>query len=251
MKAYIYIIMFAAGMAIAGCTDALETYSGTSGVYFAMGAGKTYANADTTYVESSNLPFIVTGSRDSVFNVKIKIVGAVSQHDRNVEARIVEDMSTVTAEDYEPLQGSYVLKAGEVFGNIPIRFLRPSSLEGKQRTMTIELVENSDFSLPIRFWRNSSTEYVNVTRHSIIVSDKYVQLPGYSESHFGAFSEKKMKILLDLFGMKLTDFNASLPLTMTKAMGQKFDRWLQEQKSKGETVYEEDGSEMKSGEYIY
>lgn len=248
-RTYIYILALAASLI--GCTSGLDTYNGVSGVYFAMNSGSSYANADTTYLESSSLPFIITSSRDSVFNVKIKILGAVSTHDRHVSVRVAEDMSDILPGDYEPLQGSYVLRAGEVFGSIPVKFLRTASLEGQERTLTIELEENSDFSLPIRYWRNSSTEYVNVTRHSITISDKYVQLPGYSTSHFGPFSEKKMKILLELFDMKLTDFNEKLPLTMTKAMGQKFDRWLQQQKLKGETIYEEDGSEMKAGDYIY
>ena len=60
-----------------------------------------------------------------------------------------------------------------------------------------------------------------------------------------------MKILLELFSMNLMDFNEKLPVTVTKALGQKFDRWLKEMKAKGETVLEEDGSEMKAGDYIY
>lgn len=248
VKGYIFTFILAA---VAGCSSQLETYKGTSGVYFAVASKSSYANADTAYLESSNLPFIITESMDSVLNVKIKTVGPVSSRDRHVTVRIILDESTVLPEDYEPLHENYVLKAGEVFGNIPIRFMRTASLEGNERTMTIELTENGDFSLPIKFWRNSSTEYVNVTKHSITVSDRYVQLPGYAVSHFGPFSEKKMRIILRLFGMKLTDFNERMPLTKTKAMGQKFDRWLQQQKSKGETVYEEDGSEMKAGDYIY
>lgn len=251
MRHRAYICALALAAVIAGCNSELETYHGASGVYFAMNSGSSYANADTTYLETSDLPFIITGSRDSVFNVKIKTVGPVASHDRQVAVRIVGEESTVLPEDYEPLQESYVLKAGEVFGSIPIKFLRAASLAGQERTLTIELVENSDFSLPIKVWRNSSREYVNVIRHSINVSDKYVRLPGYSESHFGPFSEKKMRLILELFGMKLTDFRTSLPYTRTKAMGQKFDRWLQQQKSRGETVYEEDGTEMKAGNYIY
>lgn len=253
-KDYILIFLLTVAVsaaALSGCSSEMKTYSGKSGIYFAMNSGSVYANADTAYIESSMLPFIITSSKDSVFNVKIKTLGSVSKHDRHISVRFVADESTVLPEDYEPLQAEYVLKAGEVFGNIPIKFLRPASLEGNERVMTIELVENDDFSLPVTFWKNSSSEYVNVVRHSIYVSDKYVQLPGYSEGHFGPFSEKKMKLILELFGLKLTDFNQKLPLTYTKALGQKFDRWLQEQKAKGETVYEDDGTEMKAGDYLY
>ncbi len=241
----------AAAFLIAGCSSGIDTYTGNAGVYFAMPSGTSYANSDTTYTDSSILPFVVTEDTEAVFHLKIKILGKVEKWDRKVSVRVVEEESTTLSGDYDALDPYYILKAGEVFGTVPVRFHRTASLEGEERTLTVELVPNEDFSLPISLWRNSSTEYVNVIRHSIRVSDKYVQLPGYAPGHFGPFSQKKMKILLELFSMNLMDFNEKLPVTVTKALGQKFDRWLKEMKAKGETVLEEDGSEMKAGDYIY
>ena len=61
-----------------------------------------------------------------------------------------------------------------------------------------------------------------------------------------------MKLLLELFSMKLSDFNEKLSVTFTKALGQKFDRYLKEQAAKGTPVYEEDGvTLMTAGAYIY
>ena len=249
MKRYLYIFVLAA--VSAACSSEIDTYHGDAGVYFAMREKVNTVNVDTLYRESSSLPFIVTESQDSTFLLRVKILGAVSDEDRHVSVRVLEDLSNVTASDYEPLQASYVLKAGEVYGIIPVHFHRTASLEGQERRLVVELVENGDFTLPIRRWRNSNTEYVDVTRHTIVISDKYVQLPGYREGHFGPFSEKKMKILLDLGQMKLSDFNEPLSITFTKSLGQKLDRYLAEQKAKGETVLEADGEEMKAGEYLY
>ena len=229
------------------CTSQIDTYHGESGVYFAM-----RVNVDTLYRETSSLPFIVTEKSDSVFNLKVKILGPVTEYDRRVQVRVVEELSTVQSGDYDGLDNSYVLKAGEIYGIIPIMFHRTASLQGNERTLVVELVENEDFTLPIRMWRNSSTEYVNVVRHSIVVSDKYVQLPGYRVGHFGPFSEKKMRLIVEISGMSLNDFNEVLPVTMTKTIGQKLDRYLAEMKAKGTPVYEEDGvTLMKSGDYLY
>lgn len=249
MKRYLYIFVLAA--VSAACSSEIDTYHGDAGVYFAMREKVNTVNVDTLYRESSSLPFIVTESQDSTFLLMVKILGAVSDEDRHVSVRVLEDLSSVTASDYEPLQASYVLKAGEVYGIIPVHFHRTASLEGQERRLVVELVENEDFTLPIRRWRNSNTEYVDVTRHTIVISDKYVQLPGYREGHFGPFSEKKMKILLDLGQMKLSDFNEPLSITFTKSLGQKLDRYLAEQKAKGKPVLETDGEEMKAGEYLY
>ena len=247
----IYMLMAVAAV-VASCSSDIDTYHGESGVYFAMREVVSTVNVDTLYRESSSLPFIVTDKMDSVFSLRVKILGTVADHDRQVSVRVVEEKSTVERQDFEMLQPSYTLKAGEVYGIIPIHFHRTASLQGKERVLVVELVENDDFTLPIRMWKNSSTEYVNVTRHSIVVSDKYVLLPGYRTGHFGPFSEKKMRLIVELSGMSLNDFNETLPVTMTKTIGQKLDRYLAEMKAKGTPVYEEDGvTLMTSGEYLY
>jgi hypothetical protein len=51
--------------------------------------------------------------------------------------------------------------------------------------------------------------------------------------------------------MKLTDFNETIAVTVTKSIGQKLDRYLAEMKAKGEPVMEDDGTPMTAGEYIY
>lgn len=248
-RLYVLIAMMSI---IAACSSEIDTYHGESGVYFAMREVVSTVNVDTLYRESSSLPFIVTDKTDSVFNLRVKILGAVADYDRQVSVRVVEEMSDVQSHDYEALQSSYVLRAGEVYGVIPIHFHRTASLEGKERVLVVELIENEYFSLPIKMWRNSSTEYVNVTRHSIVVSDKYVLLPGYRVGHFGPFSEKKMRLIVELSGMNLNEFNVSLPVTLTKTIGQKLDRYLAEMKAKGTPVYEDDGvTLMTAGEYLY
>ena len=231
----------AAMMAVSAvaCTDSLEKYNGEAGIYFAMRVEDSAVN-------------IVTDDDMAVFNLKVKILGAVSDRDRQISIEVVPEETDALAEDYDPLLPEYTLPAGAVFGSIPITFHRTASLEGQERRLTVRLVENSDFALPITMWRNSSDEYVDVVKHTIIISDKYVQLPGYAVGYFGPFSEKKMALLLEVLGLEISDFNEEMPYTQAKAYGQKFDRYLKEQKAAGHTVYEEDGvTEMTAGEYIY
>lgn len=249
MKKILYVIF---AVVMAACTSEIDTYHGVSGVYFAMRENVSTVNVDTLYRQESSLPFIVTESEDSVFNLRVKILGAVADKDRYMTVRVVDELSTVTEGDYDPIEESYILKAGEVYGVVPIHFHRTASLKGQERRLVLELVENEDFSLPIRRWRNSSTEYVDVTTHAIVISDKYVQLPGYMPGHFGPFSEKKMKLILELSGMSLSDFNEKLAVTLTKSIGQKLDRYLSEMDAKGTPVYEEDGvTLMRAGDYLY
>lgn len=236
---------------LSSCSKEVNTYRGESGVYFAMSIPQNYVNSDTLYTEVSNLPFIITESKDSTFHLKLKILGPVSNQERKVSVRVVEDETTAVEGDFEPIQEEYSFPVGQVFASIPIHFHRQTSLKRKERKLTLELVENNDFTLPLKMWKNSSDEYVSIVKHTIIYSDKYVKLKGYYTSYFGPFSEKKMKLILELFNMKLVEFDQKLPYAYAKTLGQGLDRHLKEMKAKGETIYEEDGSEMVAGDYIY
>ncbi len=250
MRRSIYHILIPLALALfAGCESNLMLYDGETGVYFAMPTGDNFTNADTTYTETSSLPFIIQPAdvTQSTFHLKIKILGAVTDEDREVSVRMVPEESTVLPGDYEPLQQSYILPVGTVFGSIPITFHR-AGLEGLERKMVIELVPNDDFSLPITKWRNSSTEYVDVVKHTILVSDKYVRLPGYTEGHFGKFSQTKMELICRISGRDLTYFNNKLSISVTRAIGLKLDRYLSEQNP---PLRDEDGEIMTVGKYLY
>ena len=243
------LAFFLSLVAVSGCQSDLMFYSGQTGIYIAMPSGDTTVNADTTYTETSSLPFIILpqDQQTAVFNLKIKIIGSVSDKDREVGIRIVENESDVSSGDYDPVRQTYILKAGSVYGVIPIVFHR-EGFRGKEKKMVVELVPTDDFSLPITSWRNSPKEYVSVYRHTITVSDKYVQLPGYVEGHFGKFSQKKMELICHISGKNLEYFNKKLPVTETKAIGQKLDRYLREQTP---PLRDEYGEVMTAGKYIY
>lgn len=249
MKRNIYTaaIAFFCSFLIAACNSELMQYEGETGIYFSMPTGDTTANSDTTYSETSSLPFIIEAEdvTEKTFFLKVKIIGAVSEHDREFEIRLNEEESTVSPQDYEQLEKSYTLPSGTVFGAVPIKFHR-QGFKNTEKKMVLELVPNKEFSLPIKMWKNSSKEYVNVVRHTIIISDKYVQLPGYAVGQFGKFSQKKMEIILKITGKDLSYFNKKLSLPEAKAIGQKLDRYLKEHPQT-----DEDGEKMTAGEYIY
>lgn len=255
MKTTNLILSFISGVtAIVGCSSEIMTYDGEAGIYFAMNSGNNFANSDTTYLETSSVPFIVEPAdvEEVTFRLKIKILGAVSNQDRQVSVRVVDEETTVLPEDHNPIQASYTMEAGNVFGNIPIVFHRTPSLKGNERKLTLELIPNEDFTLPITMWKNSSTEYVNVIRHTIFVSDKYVQLPGYQPGYFGAFSERKMEVLVEEARIvTLDELKEKMSYVKAKSLGQEFDRYLKKMKAEGKTVYEDDGTEMTAGDYIY
>ena len=238
-------------LAAVSCNKGLEEYSGNSGLYFAMSIRDASVNADTLYSEATPRPFVMTEKSDSVLNIRVKIIGDLADKDRYFQVGTIPEESTLLSGDCEPLKESYVVKAGQIYGQIDLHFHRTASLKGTERKLKIRLLPTSDFNLPMKVWKNGSKDYVSILEHEIVISDKYVQLPGFAEYAFGPFSEKKMELLLQLSGLEFSDFNEKFSTTYAKALGQKLDRYLKEQTAKGQPVLEEDGSPMTAGEYIY
>lgn len=127
---------------------------------------------------------------------------------------------------------------------IPIHFYLRDDLEGKERQLKLELVANEDFATPMAQWlrpNSSDKTGVDVLHHTITISNKWVQLPGFRTYFFGTYSEKKCKLICSLFGLTLLDFatEESMSFTKAKALAIKFDQYLKDQESKGNTIYED------------
>lgn len=248
---YIKIAVLGALIALTACKDDIETYSGESGIFFAvLESGSD--DSKPSYTENSSLPFALTNERDSTLTLRAKIIGGMADYDRQVSVEIVAEKSTaVSSHDYEPLSQNIAVKAGEIYAYIPIHFLRQPSLDGKEVTLTLRLKENNHFKLLMPRWLwGVDKEGVNVIEHSLVISDKYMKLGGWSDSFFGPYSDKKIKLMCELFDLTLNDFQKdSMIFVERRVLGQKLDKYLKEMEAKGQTVYEDeldaDGNRVK------
>lgn len=228
-----------------GCGDSIRTYDGETGIYFAMlQPGSDEANP--RYTDTSSVPFALQPSqtRELTLQVRVKVVGHLADYPRRFAYRVVPERTTAReGVDYLLPEGDRVVGAGEVYGYIPIRFFRHPSLDGEERTLTIELIANDRFALPLGKWlpvNGTETEGTDILRHAVVVSDKYVRLDGWSDQFYGPYSDKKIKLICRVFGLTLADF---LPDAMSyvekKVLGQNFRRYLDEEERAGRTVYED------------
>lgn len=240
---YTKIVLICTLASLVGCSDDIETYSGESGIFFAMlESGDTEDNP--RYTESSILPFALTNERDSTFTLRAKIIGRVTDYDREVKIEVVEDKSSaVLGHDYQAIQDKIVVKAGDIYAYIPIRFNRQQSLVDNEVTLSLRLCANTEFKLLMPRWYaiNSSDKVgVDVIEHTVVVSDKYVRLPGWSDIYFGRYSDKKIKLMCSWYGLTLSSFKeGAMAFIEKKVLGQNFDRDLKALDARGETVYED------------
>ena len=112
---------------LAACTEEIETYSGESGIYFAMSATKGgLDDSKQDYTAETQIPFAVYSTiSDTTLMVRAKVIGPAVGHDRKVTVQVVAPEDAEQAKegwDYDALDNSYTVKAGEVYVLIPIHF---------------------------------------------------------------------------------------------------------------------------------
>ncbi len=234
----------ALSLGLGSCNETIQTYDGETGVYFAMlqsGSSEDNPRYDT----SSSVPFALThGATDSLFQLRVKIIGRVADYPRSFSYRVIAEESTAEeGADYTLPDAPCEVPAGEVYGYIPIHFYRQASLDGEERTLTLELQANENFSLPLTSWlpvNGTETVGTDVIRHTVTVSDKYVRLDGWSDMFYGTYSDKKIKLMCSVFGLTLADFLPdALSYVERKVLGQNFRRYLDAEAAAGRTVYED------------
>lgn len=230
-----------------GCRENIEEYSGMAGIYFAMSSKSGgWDDNKMDYVSASDIPFAVDEREDTVFLLRAKIIGETTGYDRAVSIRIVPqenaEMEAKEGKDFDPLLDTYYVKANKVYADIPIHFYNKSDLKNKKRVLEIELLPNNEFNTPMEEWLrpgSSDKTGVDVLRHSIAISNKWIKLPGFNEYFFGTYSEKKNRLMCELFNMTLKDFEKPMSTVRNRTLAVKLDQYLKEQEAKGATVYED------------
>lgn len=231
-------------LGLGACNETIQTYDGQQGVYFAMlQSGSSEDNP--RYNAASSVPFALTlGATDSLFMLRVKIIGPVADYPRSFSYRVVDAESTAEpGSDYTLPDTPCQVAAGEIYGYIPIHFYRQPSLDGQERTLTLELLPNEHFDLPLTSWlpvNGTETVGTDIIRHTVTVSDKYVRLDGWSDMFYGTYSDKKIKLICSVFGLTLADFQPdAMSYVEKKVLGQNFRRYLDAEEAAGRTVYED------------
>lgn len=247
MKTYRYGVLpmlAAAALAFGACNESIQTYDGRTGIYFAM-LQRGSNEGNPRYTDSSSVPFALThGATDSIFLLRVKLIGSLADHPRAIAFRTVAEETTAQeGYDYTLPEQTCNVEAGEVYGYIPIHFFRHASLDGLELTLTLELLANEHFDLPLSSWlpvSGSETIGTEILRHTVTVSDKYVRLDGWSDMFYGTYSDKKIKLICYEFNLTLNDFMPdAMSYVEKKVLGQNFRRYLEEKAAKGHTVYED------------
>ncbi|MGE6221352.1 DUF4843 domain-containing protein [Nubsella zeaxanthinifaciens] len=244
-KLILNILGLAALGILFGCEKELNKYEGKPTVYF-YDAGKIPAFNGDNPKDSTIMSFSLAKAQDSIVNMVISVTGAKSDVDRPYKLVINPKSDAVAGSHYEILNSNFVIKKNRLADTVKIKFFRRTEMQSKTYLLNFDLEENENFSPEMKY-RTISNRQVSLVSYRWFVND-IIKKPGrWLDGYFGTFTRKKLLLMAEVLGIEPAYLDASVSIAESTAYGKFMQRYLNEQKAAGKTVYEDDGSEMMMG----
>lgn len=230
--------------------DKLLTYSTDDNIYFKYTPKNNFT--DTVDLSFGYSPLSVT---DSVFGIPVFVTGSASDRDRTYSVSVVSDVTTAVEGVHYVLPPVPTFRAGRISDTLKVKLLRSADLQQKPVSLTLELKPGNDLKTNVTSFATNVAGELNILRFRINVSDNVgpgSYWTGIFAAFFGTFSVKKVRLINEIAGMPLdyytTGWLTDLNLNARAGSWAIFmSRYLSDQKKAGNTIYDEDGSEMTMG----
>lgn len=237
---------------VCGCRkEGFITYNMPDNIYFS-GAGPA-ALDDNDSVDVS-FAHIDPTLNEMYVRVPLSVTGVPGKADRTY--KVVADEGTNLSSAYYELPANPIFRAGMVRDTLVVKLKKGVEMQTEKFTLVLKLVAGGDFQTeyPWQYaYSNPSEGRSSLLHYKITVSDMFTpgpRWPGYS-SYFGTFSKKKILLIHELSGLPIdfyTKPNSALTgVAEMQVIAVSISRYLADQKASGNTIYDEDGSEMKMG----
>lgn len=251
----IVVVGFLATLSLFSCKQEMIDYIGSDGVYFSVQPATQTESGDPDLwpvVDSSYVQFAKTQEKDTIYNIKVKLLGYVKDYDRTFGLKVLPISTVVEGRDYDKLPESIIMPAGAAFVNIPVPLHRTEPMKEKELNLTLELVQSKDLYVPMqRYFTTSSqqSDTVTVNIHTVIINDKLYRPLTWVDYIGGAYSDAKMGLICELYNLTVDEFDSqkTMPPKRFKSIIYAFKNYLELRKKEGKTVYETDSK----GNIIY
>lgn len=254
------IASFLLGTSFMACEKDMKQYEGEDGLYFDVQYTITpwFTNPDMwahqiySYVKFANIE-----KEDTTFLLKVETVGEVRNYDRPFQVKVVQDSTTAIAgEEYSELTENGVIKAGETKGYVSVKVSKTERMSAGNFQLQLALVPNEYFNLPFDHMPVVPGRYSELLKvystnddpkiHNIFITDVLTK-PKYWGAAFGDYSEKKFRLMLELYpDAKPDDYESltTMPTVRMSVIAEKVAKYLIEMAGLGTPVLDEDGTVM-------
>lgn len=247
MKYFPIYFLFIAAF-ITGCAKSeLLRYTDENNVYLS------YTRSGTNY-DTININFAFRGNKtEDSTGFYVNLLGKVTADNRLFNMTADEATTTAAANKHYrlPVTDSLLIPAGANRKLVPVKIFRPADLRGKTVSLFVKLSPNNNFQTNMSAYDYAAANIVSATNLEIIISD-ILPKPDLWDNNSGAlgtYSRKKLELLISRQSLVLTRFYSGTLYSTTQLTNyaRQFQAYLNSQKSAGNPVTEEDGTEMKMG----
>jgi hypothetical protein len=149
------------------------------------------------------------------------------------------------------LPSATTFHAGRVSDTFEVKLIRAAGLQKQKVLLTLQLLPGDELKTGMVSYRGPVTAELNVQTFKIHLSDELVAGVYWDvfSPYFGTFSAKKVRLINEIAGMPLNYYTTGWMVdasvyarAATWAIA--VSRYLAAQKAAGNTIYDEDGTEM-------
>ncbi|KIO74606.1 hypothetical protein TH53_25440 [Pedobacter lusitanus] len=252
MKKIIYSLSALLTLVTAGsCKKQLMTYEGLPDIYFNE-AARLPAYSGEVLTDSTVLSFSLALAKDSVKNIVVAVTGAPADHDREYSLTINSASTAVEGTHYTPIPKTLTIKKNKLLDTIPVKFFRTTDLRTRTVTLLLDLQANSNFvnQMNNKVLDKQTGKVKSFITYRIYVNDMLKKPKLWFDGYLGVFTQKKLNLIMEILKITPAYLDATASLGEQGAYGGYMQRYLNEMKTAGQTIYEDDGTEMMMGQYV-
>lgn len=230
--------------------ETLTTYNTEDNIYFKY-------TVTNNFIDTANFSFGYSPltTQDSLFKIPVFVTGSLSDHDRVYNIGVVADSTTAIEGTNYVLPSPAIVRAGMLVDTLTIKFIRAANLQQGARTLKIRLEPSEELKTDVTSFATNVTGELNILNFRFNITDNIGPgnyWTGIFQAYFGNFSVKKVRLINSVAGMPLdyyttgwlTDLNLNARATTWAIF---VTRYLSDQKAAGNTILDEDGTEMMMG----
>lgn len=256
MKKYIYIIiaLVLTGTLFSACKKDLKTFEGDSGIHFyqAVFGWEKRPIGDSTVISFS---YAKTTLKDSFILIPVMISGPRSTKDREFKLSIDPISTAISGTHYEMLNQGLTIPANQEISIIGIKLHRTVDMLTKDYLIVLNLESNENFKTTMkdRVLDAGTGRKLSYIRYKIHINDILKKPAAWLDSYLGPFSRKKLFLLAEVAEIKnIGELDNTSLTSISKVIfyGTFLQRYLNEMKATGKTIYEDDGKEMRMGDAV-
>ncbi|MCZ4243182.1 DUF4843 domain-containing protein [Pedobacter punctiformis] len=235
-------------VSILSCEKSLEPYHGLPDIYFNETA-RLQKSQGEILTDSVAISFSLSKAQDSIQPIIIAATGAPVNEDREYKMVIDPASTAIAGKHYVALPQSFTIKKNKVRDTIPLKLIRTADIQTTGVTLFFNLEPNQNFvtEMKDKIIDKLSGKKMSFIKYRLYIND-ILKKPGrWLDTYLGTFSKKKLMLMAQVINLDPIYLDKSVAVGEVAAYGKYMQRYLNEQKNAGNTIYEEDGTEMAMG----